>query len=153
FEAAGFELGLHVNTQCADYTRAQLHLIYSAQMTRFQLEFPGLSPLRTERHHCIAYSDWATAVHVQSTYGMRLDTNYYYWPPQWVANRPGHFTGSAMPMRFADLDGSLIDVYQMVTQMTDESGQEYPFTVDTLLDRALGDAENYGVYTINAHAD
>ncbi len=32
------------------------------------------------------------------------------------------FTGSGIPMRFADLDGSLIDVYQATTQITDESG-------------------------------
>ena len=31
------------------------------------------------------------------------------------------FTGSGIPMRFADTDGSLIDVYQAATQMTDES--------------------------------
>ena len=46
--------------------------------------------------------------------------------------------GSGIPMRFADTDGSMIDVYQATTQMTDESGQTYPFTADTLLDRALG---------------
>ena len=57
-----------------------------------------------------------------STNGIRLDTNYYYWPAAWVQDRPGYFTGSGMPMRFADLDGSLIDVYQAATQMTDESG-------------------------------
>ncbi len=33
------------------------------------------------------------------------------------------FTGSGMPMRFAKADGTLIDVYQAATQMTDESGQ------------------------------
>ena len=86
-------------------------------------------------------------------YGVRLDTNYYYWPPGWVNNVPGHFTGSAMPMRFADLDGTLIDTFQVVTQMTDESGQSYPFTIDTLLDRALGASEQYGVFTANAHSD
>ena len=37
--------------------------------------------------------------------------------------RAGFFPGSGMPMRFADLDGTMIDVYQAVTQMTDESGQ------------------------------
>ena len=41
-------------------------------------------------------------------------------------DRPGMFTGSGMPMRFADLDGSMIDVYQAATQMTDESGQTVP---------------------------
>ena len=76
----------------------------------------------THRTHCIAWSDWATQPKVELTNGIRLDTNYYYWPEAWVLNRPGLFTGSGMPMRFADLDGSLIDVYQAATQMTDESG-------------------------------
>jgi len=48
------------------------------------------------------------------------------------------FTGSAIPKRFATADGALIDVYQATTQMTDESEQSYPFTIDTLLDNALG---------------
>ncbi len=58
-----------------------------------------------------------------------------------------------MPMRFADLDGTLIDVYNAQTQMTDESGQSYPFTINTLLDRALGAEGYYGAFTINAHTD
>ncbi|WP_157269485.1 N,N-dimethylformamidase beta subunit family domain-containing protein, partial [Azohydromonas aeria] len=90
---------------------------------------------------------------VQAKYGMRLDTNYYFWPPGWVGDVPGVFTGSAMPMRFARLDGSLLDVYQAATQMTDESGQSYPYTVDTLLDRAVGPEGYYGAYVVNAHTD
>ena len=58
-----------------------------------------------------------------------------------------------MPMRFADLDGTLIDVYQAVTQITDESQQSQPYTIDTLLDRALGPDQHFGVITVNAHTD
>ena len=107
----------------------------------------------TQRHHCIAWTDWVTGAKVQLNHGVRLDTSYYFWPPGWVLNRPGFFNGSGMPMRFADLDGSLIDVYQDATEMTDESGQAYPYTIDTLLDRALGAEGYYGAYTINAHTD
>ena len=56
-------------------------------------------------------------------------------------------------MRFADLDGSIIDVYQAATQLTDESGQDYPFTVDPLLDRALGAEGFYGAFVANIHTD
>ena len=56
-------------------------------------------------------------------------------------------------MPFADLDGSTIDVYQAPTQMNDEAGQVYPFTVDTLLDRALGPEGYYGFFVANMHAD
>ena len=63
------------------------------------------------------------------------------------------FTGSGMPMRFAKLDGSLIDVYQAATQMTDESGQTYPFTIDSLLSKASGSEGYDGAFTVNMHTD
>ena len=62
-------------------------------------------------------------------------------------------TGSGMPMRFADTDGAMIDVYQSATQLTDESGQSYPSTVNTLLDNALGARGYYGAFTANFHTD
>ena len=157
FQAQGFEVGLHVNTfsagACIDYNQTSLTNFYSTQRAAFSAKFPSIPQLYTERHHCIVWSDWASGAKVELANGMRLDTNYYYWPASFANNVPGHFTGSAMPMRFADLDGTLIDVYQAVTQMTDESGQIYPFTPDTLLERAVGTDEQYGVYTINAHTD
>ena len=62
-------------------------------------------------------------------------------------------TGSGMPMRFSTKTGGLIDVYQATTQMTDESGQTYPFTPNTLLDNALGPLGYYGAFTANLHTD
>ena len=58
-----------------------------------------------------------------------------------------------MPMRFADLDGSLIDCYQVTTQMTDESGQAYPPEIDALLNKATGSEGYYGVFCANMHTD
>jgi hypothetical protein len=149
----GFEVASHINTACADFTASTLNSFISGQLSSFAQKYASVPPPTTNRYHCIVWSDWATGAKVARNYQIRLDTNYYLWPPEWLQNRPGHFTGSAMPMRFADLDGSLIDVYQAVTQMTDESGQSYPFTVDTLLDRALGPDEHYGFFTVNAHTD
>jgi hypothetical protein len=63
------------------------------------------------------------------------------------------FTGSGMPMRFADVDGSLIDSYQVPTQMTDESGQTYPKNIDSLLIKATGPTGYYGVFCANMHTD
>ena len=37
--------------------------------------------------------------------------------------------------------------------MTDESGQTYPYTVDTLLDGALGSERYYGAFVANMHTD
>ncbi len=154
FQGAGFEIALHPVTGCADWSdRAQLEDFYSSQLGQFATNYPSLDPPASSRTHCITWSDWATQPKVELENGIRFDTNYYYWPPDWVADRPGMFTGSGMPMRFADLDGSMIDVYQAATQMTDESGQSYPFTIDTLLDNALGPKGYYGVFTANMHND
>ena len=153
YTAEGFEIGVHIDTGCSNYTLNGLQALYTNQLTAFETRFPSLPLQSTERTHCIAWSGWAMQADVKEQTGIRLDTNYYFWPPEWVNDQPGLFTGSGMPMRFADLDGSMFDVYQAPTQMTDESGQSYPYTINTLLDRALGAEGYYGVFTANMHSD
>jgi hypothetical protein len=153
YQARGFEIGLHLNTGCADWTPSTLAEFYEDQLESFQTTYPSLNAPSTNRTHCIVWSDWGTQPKVEAAKGIGLDTSYYYWPPGWILDRPGFFTGSGMPMRFADTDGTLIDVYQATSQMTDESGQSFPFTIDTLLDRALGPLGYYGVFVANMHTD
>jgi hypothetical protein len=155
YNTAGFEMALHVNTGCADWTPSSLKTFYKDQLSGFLTQYTSLPSPSTNRTHCIAWSDYSTQPQVELNNGIRLDTNYYYYPSTWISisDRPGFFTGSGMPMRFAKSDGTLIDVYQAATQMTDESGQTYPFTIDTLLDRAIGTEGFYGVFTVNAHTD
>jgi hypothetical protein len=82
---------------------------------------------------------------VEFANGIRLDESYYYWPPEWVNNRPGFMTGSGFPMRFADLDGSVIDVYQALTHLVNETDNNAT-SVNALLDKALGPEGYYGVF-------
>ena len=64
------------------------------------------------------------------------------------------FTGSGMPMRFADTDGSLIDVYQARDADDRRVGHRHTRThIDALLDGALGSQGYYGVFTANMHTD
>lgn len=169
FVRQGFEIALHVNTGCVDWptamvrqadgttspqiVRALADSLYSQQLAAFSARYPDVPAPVSDRIDCITWSDYDTLPQVEFDHGIRLETNYYYWPSKWVQNRPGLFTGSGMPMRFAKRDGSIIDVYQATTQMTDESGQDYPSTVESLLSNALGDAEYYGVFTVNMHND
>jgi PKD repeat protein len=149
----GFEVALHVNTNCSDWNPSSLENFFSTQMSDFAAAFPGIPAITTNRTHCIAWSDWSTQADIQVAHGIRFDTNYYYWPPTWVNDKPGVFTGSGMPMRFARTDGSIIDCYQATTQMTDESGQTYPMTSDSLLARALDVRGYYGAFCANMHFD
>lgn len=159
YQAEGFEIALHLTTGCGDYTSATLEDDWVGQLASFRNDWPSLQSPRTNRTHCIAWSDWAGEPRAELAHGVRFDTNYYYWPASWVQNRPGVFTGSGFPMRFADADGSLIDVYQAATQINDEWGDspnpndpQIPQHIHALLDGAL-DNGYYGVFTANMHTD
>ena len=149
----GFEVGIHPSTNCGNYTPSSIAAVYANQLASWKSSLPSVPSPKTNRLHCIAFSDWSSQPKVELANGMRMDTNYYYWPGSWIQNRPGFMTGSGMPMRFADTDGSMIDIYQAMTQMTDESDQAYPFTPNSLLDNALGSLGYYGAFTANMHTD
>jgi len=153
YNAQGFEIALHLNTGCSDYTRTSLDSMLVSQLSQFTGAYPSLPPMVTHRTHCIAWSDYTVMAEEELLHGIRMDCNYYYWPPAWVSDRPGLFTGSAMPMRFSMIDGNTIDIYQAVTEMTDESGQTYPKTIDALLDAATGPSGVWGAYVANMHTD
>ena len=120
YSGLGFEPALHINTNCGNFTPPQFESFVTSQLPVFTGTFPSIPSPATNRNHCIAWSDWSTVAEVSAANGIRLDVNYYYWPSTWHENRPGMFTGSGNPMRFAKLDGTIIDVYQVVTQMQDE---------------------------------
>jgi len=147
-------VGVHVNNGCRDYTsRSDLEASYSSDLTSWRQRYGGIPGPNSNRIHCLVWSDWSSHPLVELGHNMRLDVNYYYWPQEWVRDRPGFMTASGMPMRLTDTDGTMLDVYQATTQMTDESGQSYPFTPATLLDRALGPLGYYGAFTANMHTD
>ncbi|MFC7275734.1 DUF4082 domain-containing protein [Paractinoplanes rhizophilus] len=153
FQAQGFEVGLHTNTNCSDFTPSSLSGFYTEQLATWRAKYSSVPGPATNRTHCIVWSDWSSQPSTAGANGIRMDTNYYYWPGSWVADRPGFMTGSGMPMRFSGKTGGLIDVYQAATQMTDESDQSYPFTVNRLLDNAVGSLGYYGAFTANMHTD
>lgn len=153
YRAEGFEISLHLNTLCNNYTPSSLASDFSQQVSAFTAALPAAGAPKTHRMHCIVWSDYDTQPQVALANGIRLDTSYYYWPAEWVQDRPGLFTGSGLPMRFAKASGSIIDVYQAPTQMPDEASQTQPDTINALLDKALGPEGFYGTFVTNMHTD
>ena len=155
YVAQGFEVSVHGDSSptCSNWSTADLDSFYTNLLASLAAQFPSLAAPKTHRMHCISWSDYDSQPQIELKHGIRLDTGYYYWPPTWVNDQPGMFTGSGMPMRFTDRNGNLINVYQATTQMTDESGQSYPFNTDTLLNNALGASGFYGAFVVNAHND
>ena len=82
-----------------------------------------------------------------------MDANYYHFPGSWIGSKPGFLNGGGFPMRFADTDGSIVDVYQQNTNMNDEATQAYPATINALLDNAVGANGYYGAFGVNIHTD
>lgn len=155
YQADGFEIALHLNTRCEDWTPTSLNSMLTSQLAAFAASFPSARPPVTSRTHCIIWSDWASQPKIERAQGIRFDTNYYYAAePGWL-KKPGLLTGSGFPQRFADVDGSFIDVYQSMTQVSDELQTELPTAtqVHTLLDNALGSKAYYGVFDIILHSD
>ncbi len=147
----GFDLGVHVSTGCNDWTPASLDQTFASDLSGFKAKYPSLPNQTGSRTHCIAWSDYASTPVIEQKYGIRMDFNYYYWPGSWVQNRPGYFTGSGLNMRFANTDGSMIDVYQSPSHLVNESGQTFPDAINLQLDRALGPEGYYGA--LGTHYD
>ncbi|MGW6913612.1 Ig-like domain-containing protein [Kitasatospora sp. NPDC054939] len=150
----GFEVGVHITTDCRPWgSPADLQSVYADQIGQWRAKYPSLPNPSSSRTHCVEWDDWATQAKTKRANGIRLDTDYYYYPSSFVQDRPGYFNGTAQIMKFADTDGSVIDTYQATTQLTDESGQSYPGTVNTLLDAAYGSKGYYAALTANIHTD
>ena len=152
YQSRGWEVALHPNTGCLSVSRADFAATLASQLAQLEAKLPSMLPPQTSRTHCIAWAGYTDYAEEEVRQGIHVDTNYYFWPPSWVADQPGLFTGSGFAQRFFALDGRLLDVYQATTQMTDESGQSYPQTVITLIENATGPKGFYGTFVANIHS-
>jgi hypothetical protein len=87
-----------------------------------------------------------------------MDCNTYHYdlgsPSGHYLGKPGSFTGSGLPMKFASRDGAILDIYQSITQLPDEQWLEAALLASfkTLIDRSL-DEEAYSFINVNFHTD
>ncbi len=85
----------------------------------------GYGPVsQTVRTHRVLWTGWMETARIQAMHGMRMNFDYYHVGPsmqkkngEWTN---GHLTGSGRPMKFIDEQGRIIDLYQQLTQVTDE---------------------------------
>ncbi len=59
FNAQGFEISLHLNTGCFNYSQSSLLSDFTAQFPEFTGKYPSLQQSVTHRTHCLAWSDWS----------------------------------------------------------------------------------------------
>jgi hypothetical protein len=145
YAALGFETGIHADTGCRDVDAATLGLALSRQVGGIGPKL-GLPAQETHRLHCVTWNGWADTAKIERAAGIRLDLGYYYWPGSWIRRRPGFMNGSGFPMRFADLDGRVLDIYQAASHLVNENGIDQRSGITTLLDRALGPEQFFGAF-------
>ena len=148
YNAAGFEICLHLNTQCANYTRRAVSRGVFCGTTRSVLrQVP--SAVDDASNPLAAWSDYTTTPEVEVLYGIRLDLKLLLLPlPTGWRTGLGFSPGSGMPHAFATATGGVIDVYQAATEMTDESCQTSTRWIFCWTGHGY-----YGAFVANAHTD
>ncbi|HXV97743.1 MAG TPA: hypothetical protein VEC93_04905, partial [Anaerolineae bacterium] len=116
WRSQGYEFGIHPSRPL---TSGYLMINGWWDMTH-----PTVPKSRTVRNHQVAWEGWTAAADIEVTYGMALDTNFYHWGT-WLQKGDGswphgYITGSGQPMKFIRADGTVLPLYQQLTQLVDE---------------------------------
>jgi hypothetical protein len=147
--SAGNGVGAHYNdtANATDPTYNNMKTVYDTETPAFLAAY-GFMPA-TVRNHWVLWAGWADQAKVEVEHGLGLDTNYYHWG-SWN-DTPGYFTGSGLPLRFSDENGNILDIFQVTTQLPDETWFNSISTqFKTLIDRSI-DQGYYGFITANFH--
>jgi hypothetical protein len=146
FSAQGFEIGIHADTGCTDTAIDAVSAAIADQVTDYGKRQLGIQQQQTHRLHCIPWNGWVDTVRAERSHGIRFSLNYYYWPEAWVRGVQGYMTGSGIPMRFADLDGDILDIYQSATHIVDENGIDHARGIGDIVDKAIGPEQFFGMF-------
>jgi cell division septation protein DedD len=127
WRAPGNEFGIHPYWWKPDpyppYNITSLQQGYDVYWNWYTSTFSS-PPSPTVRNHQIAWKGWTDAAEYAVAKGIRLDTNFYHWGT-WLKKADntwphGYLTGSGQPMKFVKADGTVLPLYQQLTQLVDE---------------------------------
>lgn len=150
FSLQGFEIAPHVDTGCRDRSTIDLRTEVRRQFSHFRERYPGFATL-THRIHCIVWNGWTTVPELERDQGVKFDLNYYYWPSSWIQGRSGYMTGSGLPMRYANLFGRVLDIYQAETHIVSDNDLPKRRNIRELVDAALDERQYFAI--LGTHYD
>ena len=141
-------------------TRENMDSTYAVMQSNFRENYGTDFPLsNTARNHWIVWYGWSEQAEIELEHGIRLDCNSYKYDnspdvlrPDWIGGF-GYFTGSGIPMKFADENGNILDIYQSETAIVDEQLNTKGGIFNgyrTLVDRSLNE-ESYAVVNAVFH--
>jgi hypothetical protein len=158
----GFEFGIHTYANRSDpyppYNITNLSEGYTAFETWWGDTYSS-SKSRTVRHHELAWLGWTDAVDLEVAHNIAMDESFYHWG-NWLQKGDGswahgYFTGSGLPMKFIQSNGTILNYYQFLTELVDEQmiigvGGAYEQLTSTQaveVSRNLIDASQAGYYS------
>ncbi len=133
--AAGHEVTLH----------PYIHGNYIESWREYWRAFTrmGYGPVSPSvRTHDLSWLGWTEAVRIQAGFGIRMNLDYYHFGSLLRRDSGawgyGHFNGSGLPMRFAEADGRVLEIYQQVTQLADDYFINFPWTTEQAQGTQIG---------------
>jgi hypothetical protein len=113
-EAEGHTLSLHpVHHPPYDLTWRET---VARQVAWFRARF-GEGPSASVRNHCVTWSGYVQGARWLQEAGFRCDGNAFSVPPAGEQYQ----AGAGLPARYADLDGEVLEIYQVPAQFSDET--------------------------------
>ena len=173
WRARGFEMSGHPD-QTAHATNPGWHRMDSVYgvlnaKLRSVLDIP---PMQTVTNHWFVWPgnydnakhDFVAQAKLEEKHGIGLDCNYAHYDnnarqKQFLGSygyTQGNYTGSGLPMKFADIDGNIVNVYQQLNNVYDQQYMEnddkdgYFNAFKGLMDRSV-DSGVYSHISVRAH--
>jgi hypothetical protein len=122
WRAQGHEFGIHPYAFVSGAIN-NLSEGYTAVDNWFSSTFASTKSA-TVRNHQVAWEGWTDAAEIAVAHGIALDTSFYHWG-NWLQKPDltwphGYITGSGQPMKFIRADGTVLPIYQQLTELVDE---------------------------------
>jgi hypothetical protein len=128
WRARGHSLGIHHNPYDESFQGEEQEEVLDAVVRRdvaYFRERYGGAPL-TNRNHCLAWKGYVDLPRLYAELGVAMDFNVVSLRSSWLR----YLNGSGRPMRFVDLDGTVINCFQQATQAYDDASVKQKLSSD-----------------------
>jgi hypothetical protein len=173
WRARGFEISGHPDQTkyAADPDLLRMDSIYKYLNEKLQTQL-GAPTMTTVTNHWFVWpgvyndgkKDFAAQAKLEEHNGVALDCNYAHYDNKASQElflgshgyTQGNYTGSGLPMKFSDVDGNVINVYQQLNNVYDQQYMEhndkegYFNAFRGLMDRSI-DSGVYSFISVRAH--
>jgi hypothetical protein len=134
--------------------------LWDERLARHMRQFTdtyGRPPSPSVRNHCITWSGYIDGARAEAKHGFTFDANYF------SMDGYHYMAGGGLPLAFADPFGSMLPIFQLPTQFSDETTlgrQGFPWSLNLTPDQGIehisglirrNASEQHSMLCLNAH--